>query len=89
VGGVTLQHPSARVERVGFHESNHDGARQLETLPTAAGPVVLETRERGTGSQTAADIVADPDVELRAPVTGTVLRGGGYTCTASTRTSTW
>lgn len=33
VGGVTLLHPSARVERVAFHESNHDGAQQLEQLP--------------------------------------------------------
>ncbi len=79
VGGVTLHHPSARVERIGFHESNHDGAQQLEPLPTAVGAVTLETRERGTGSRTAADIVVDPAVEIRAPVTGTVVRGGGYT----------
>lgn len=78
VGGVVLHHPSSRVERVGFHESNHDGARQMEILPTAVAPVVMETRERGTGSQTAADVVADPDVEIRAPVTGTVLRAGRY-----------
>src|SRR5688572_27347248 len=26
VGGVTLRHPSRRVERVGFHQSNHEGA---------------------------------------------------------------
>ena len=78
VGGVTLVHPSAHVERVGFHESNNDGARQLEILPTAVNPIVLETRERGTGSQTAADMVVDPAVEIRAPVTGTVKRSGGY-----------
>lgn len=79
VGDVVLQHPSARIERVGLHESNHDGAQQLAELPTAVSPVVLETRDRGTGSRTAADIVADPAVEVRAPVTGTVLRAGGYT----------
>ena len=78
VGGVVLQHPSARVERVGFHESNHDGARELEPLPTAVDPVTLETRERGTGARTAADVVADPDVEIRAPVTGRVKRAGTY-----------
>jgi hypothetical protein len=78
VGGITLVHPSSRVERVGFHESGHDGARQLETLPTAANPVVLESRDRGTGSQTAADIVVDPGTEIRAPVTGTVKRAGTY-----------
>lgn len=79
VEGVVLHHPSSRVERVGFHESNHDGARQLEALDTAVAPTVLETRERGTGSQTAADVVVDPAVEIRAPVTGTVKRAGSYT----------
>jgi hypothetical protein len=79
VGGVTLHHTSARVERTGFHESNHDGAQQLDILATAVAPVVLETRERGTGERTAADMVVDPDVEIRSPVTGVVIRGGGYT----------
>ena len=78
VGGVNLVHPSSRVERVGFHESNHDGARQLEPLPTAVAPTTLETRERATGSRTAADVVADPAVEIRAPVTGRVKRAGTY-----------
>jgi murein DD-endopeptidase MepM/ murein hydrolase activator NlpD len=78
VGGVELVHPSSRVERVGFHEANHDGARQLELLPTAVAPATLESRERGTGSRTAADIVADPAVEIRAPVTGRVIRAGTY-----------
>jgi hypothetical protein len=63
---------------VAFHESNHDGARQLEVLPTAVGPQTLETRERGTGSRTAADVVVDPAGEIRAPVSGTVKRGGSY-----------
>jgi hypothetical protein len=79
VGGVTLVHPSARVEHVGFHESNNDAARPLEPLPTAVDPVVLESRERGTDPRTAADVVVDPNVEIRAPVTGTVLRAGRYT----------
>lgn len=77
--GVVLSHPSSRVERVGFHESAHDGARQMEALGTAIVPTVLETRDRGTGSQTAADIVVDPALEIRAPVTGTVKRAGSYT----------
>jgi len=79
VGGITIVHPSSRVEHIGFHESSNDGARRLEPLPTAIDPVVLESRERGNDPQTAADIVVDPAVEIRAPVTGTVLRGGGYT----------
>jgi biotin carboxyl carrier protein len=79
VAEVVLVHPSRRVEHVGFHESSNDGARQLEPLPTAVDVQTLESRERGTGSRTAADVVVDPDVEIRAPVTGTVLRAGGYT----------
>jgi murein DD-endopeptidase MepM/ murein hydrolase activator NlpD len=78
VGGVTLVHPSARFERVAFHESNHDGARQLEPLPTIVAPLTMETRHRLTGSRTAADVVADPAVEIRAPVTGRVKRAGTY-----------
>lgn len=78
IGELVLVHPSAQVERVGFHESNHDGARQLEPAPTAARALTLESRERGTGSRTAADIVVPPDAEIRSPVTGTVTRAGGY-----------
>jgi hypothetical protein len=78
-GGITLLQPSLRVERVGFHESNHDGAQQLDALPTAVAPVTVETRDRPTGSRTAADVVVDPDIEIRAPVTGRVKRAGRYT----------
>ncbi len=78
VGGVTLSHPSSRVERVGFHQSNHDGARQLEPLPGAVAPATLEARHRLTGSRTAADVVIDPAVEVRSPVSGTVKRAGTY-----------
>ncbi len=78
VGGVTLLHPASRVERVGFHESTHDGARQMEVHPSASNPVTLESRGRGTGSRTAADVVVDPQVEIRAPVSGTVIRSGSY-----------
>lgn len=76
--GVMLLHPAGRVERVAFHESNHDGAQQLEAAPTAVHATTLETRERGTGSHTAADIVVHPDGEIRAPVTGSVKRAGSY-----------
>ena len=77
-GPVVLRHPAARVERVGFHESNHDGAREMAPLPTAVDPVTLESRERGTAARTAADVVVDPEIEIRAPVTGRVLRAGTY-----------
>ena len=79
VGGVTLHHPSNKVERIGFHESNHDGARQLEVLPGAINPSLMETRERGTNGQSAADVVVEPETQIRSPVTGTVKRGGRYT----------
>jgi len=78
VGGITLRHPSSRVERIGFHESTNEGARQLEPLPTAIAPVELESRNRGTGSRTAADVVVDPAVEIRAPVSGTVQVADTY-----------
>ena len=77
-GGVVLRHPSSRVELVGFHESNLDGALQLEPLPTAAQTVTLEPRNRDTGSRSAADVVVDPETEIRAPVTGTVVYAGSY-----------
>lgn len=78
VGGLVLTHPSDRVEAIGFHESTHDGAQQMEPTGTAAAPFTMETRERDTGSRTAADIAIDPTHEVRAPVSGTVIRSGTY-----------
>lgn len=78
VGGITLVHPATRVERVGFHQSNHDGARQLDPLATAVSPVTLEGRSRETAARTAADVVVDPSAEIRSPVTGRVVRAGTY-----------
>ena len=78
VDAITLLHPAARVEHIGFHESNHEGARPLTALPTAASVARLEARERGTAFDTAADVVVDPAAEIRAPVTGTVKRAGTY-----------
>ncbi|MEY2434304.1 MAG: hypothetical protein QOC92_4029, partial [Acidimicrobiaceae bacterium] len=74
---VTLRYPSSRVEHVGFHQSNDEGAQQLEALP-GVDAVTLEDRGRGTGSQTSADVVVDPDSEIRAPVSGTVVSSGSY-----------
>ncbi|MGI9022455.1 MAG: hypothetical protein ACR2HV_04340, partial [Acidimicrobiales bacterium] len=78
VGGITLRHTSSRVERVGFHDANHDGARQMEPLSTAVAPWTMESRDRLTGSRSAADVVVDPAVEIRSPVSGTVLEAGTY-----------
>jgi hypothetical protein len=77
--GLELVHPADAVERVAFHESNNDGARPLAFADTATNPTVLASRERDTPAQTAADIVVAPDGVIRAPVTGTIKRGGGYT----------
>ena len=76
--GITLRHPTNQVERVGFHESNHEGAQVLEPAPTAVRPTDLESRGRGTRGRTAADVVSDPSGEVRAPVSGRVLRAGTY-----------
>ncbi len=77
-GGVVLHHPAARVERIGFHESTLDGAQQLEPLPTSAPTLVLEGRARDTTARGAADVMVDPEAEIRAPVTGTVRYAGTY-----------
>jgi len=78
-GSVVLHHVSNVVERVGFHQSGHDGAQQQVAVPGAARPVTLEDRDRDTGPHGAADIVVPPDHEIRVPVTGTVIRSGAYT----------
>ena len=77
-GGVTLLHPSSRVERVAFHQSGHDGAQQMTVQASAVAPVTLEDRQRDTGPRGAADIVVEPGTEVRAPVTGRVKRAGRY-----------
>ena len=77
-GGVTLVHPAERVERIGFHQSNHEGARDLNPLATAVDASTLESRDRLSSGRTAADVVVDPTATIRSPVTGRVLRAGTY-----------
>jgi murein DD-endopeptidase MepM/ murein hydrolase activator NlpD len=79
VGPVTLHHPSDRVEAIGFHQSGHDGAQEQTALAGAAHWFTMEDRDRDTTRRGAADIVVEPDRELRAPVTGVVVRAGTYT----------
>jgi hypothetical protein len=78
-GPVTLHHPADRVEAIGFHQSGHDGAQAQAAVPSAARWFVQQGRDRDTNPQGAADIVVEPGREVRAPVTGTVVRGGTYT----------
>lgn len=70
--------PVTRYETVGFHESGHDGAFQLDVVGLTDW-MTLASRGRGTGSRTAADIVVPPNEPIVAPVSGTVIRAGTYT----------
>lgn len=78
VGDIDLHLPSAAAELIGFHESNHDGAQEIVTVGDEVPSFVMDSRNRDTNRRGAADIAAHPLVEVRAPVTGTVIRGGGY-----------
>lgn len=77
-GPVALHLPSRDVELVGFHQSNHDGARLQSPQETATFKLTMESRGRGTDLHSAADIVANPDEPVLSPVSGTVLRAGSY-----------
>lgn len=79
VGPVTLHLPGDVVEVVGLHQSGHDGAQQQQPVKGAGRIGLMDSRARDTNPQGAADIIVDPTLEVRAPVTGTVLRAGTYT----------
>lgn len=78
VGDIELRQPSAAAELIGFHQSNHDGAQSIVSVDGASPSFVMDSRNRDTNRRGAADIAAHPLVEVRAPVTGTVVRAGGY-----------
>jgi murein DD-endopeptidase MepM/ murein hydrolase activator NlpD len=78
-GPVVLRLPSNRVEAVGYHQSNLDGAQVQSPLPGGPRWFVMGDRERDTNPMGAADVVVEPGTEVRAPVSGTVLRAGSYT----------
>jgi murein DD-endopeptidase MepM/ murein hydrolase activator NlpD len=77
-GDLEVRMPVSRYETVGFHESGHDGAFQLEVV-NLDDWTTLASRGRGTGSRTAADIVTRADEPVMAPIDGTVIRAGSYT----------
>lgn len=79
IGGVALHQPSAATELVGYHESNHDGAQNLQPVTGGTRSLTMASRNRDTVARGAADMASHPLVEVRAPVTGTVVRAGGYT----------
>jgi biotin carboxyl carrier protein len=76
---VVLRLPSDRVEAIGYHQSNLDGAQAQTPLPGSPRWFVMGDRTRDTNPTGAADIVVPPGTEVRAPVSGTVVRGGSYT----------
>lgn len=77
-GALTLSSPADVIEIIGMHQSNHEGALDQDPVENSPWIVELQTRGRATGPRTAADIVAQPETEIRAPVTGTVARASDY-----------
>jgi hypothetical protein len=77
-GGVTLHYPSRRVERIGFHQSNDEGARPIQAHATVVPFTTMESRDRLSDPRSSADIVVDPASDIRSPVSGTVLSIGSY-----------
>jgi hypothetical protein len=75
---VTLHYPSPRVERIGFHQSNNEGARRIEAIDTGIPATPMDSRDRLSDPQSSADVVVDPESEIRAPVSGTVVSSGSY-----------
>lgn len=78
VGDLVLVHPARLVERVAFHQSNHEGALAQQPTSSAVNGTVLESRDRLTAATSAADIVVDPATPIVSPVSGTVKRAGSY-----------
>ncbi len=76
--GVSLHFPAARVEIVGFHQSSHDGAQPITLRTGVVRSFVLEDRSRDTLPTGAADVVVDPTVEIRSPVSGRVISANTY-----------
>ena len=77
-GDVTMHYPSPRVERVGFHQSNNEGSRHIEPLNTGIPATTMESRERLSDPNSSADVVVDPESDIRAPVSGVVVSSGSY-----------
>ena len=78
VGPVTLHLPASAVALVGFHQSTHDGAQAMTALTVDVPMRTMADRNRDTDRRGAADLPVHPLAEIRSPVSGTVLRAGGY-----------
>ena len=76
---MVLHHVADRTESVGYHESARDGAQPLTPLSTSVPWFTMDGADRDTNPPSTSDIVVEPDREIRAPVTGTVVRAGTYT----------
>src|SRR5436190_8752385 len=77
-GDVTMHYPSRRVEQIGFHQSNDEGARHIEALDTGIPTTTLADRGRLSDPRSSADVVVDPASDIRSPVSGTVISTGRY-----------
>ena len=53
-------------------------ARAIEPLDTGIPATTMETRDRLSDLRSSADVVVDPESEIRAPVSGTVVSSGSY-----------
>lgn len=78
VGGVTLYGPADQIRAAGFHESANTQALEMRELDSPLETMVMESRGRGTGGHTAADMAVYPDEMIYSPVTGTVVDARAY-----------
>lgn len=80
VAGLTLAAPSSVIERAGFHQSSHPGAREMTAVaPAPVRITTMDSRERGTNGRSAVDVAVEPSTKVTAPIAGTVVRAGTYT----------
>ena len=69
------------IELVGYHESNHSGALEMEHLSFDSSETahrVMDSRNRDTHRSGAADVAVHPSTPIGAPVSGVVDRAGEY-----------
>lgn len=78
VGGITLYGPADTIRAAGFHESANTQALEMRELDSSLETMVMDSRGRGTGRHTAADMAVSPDETIYSPVTGTVVDARAY-----------
>ncbi len=76
--GISLTHPAAEVGLIGFHQSGHDGSKQIDLFEIDTPMLTMEDRDRDTSLRSAADIAVRENTPIVSPVTGRVKRAGAY-----------